>query len=94
MEIKFKPVINYDGQEMKDSMKTVLVNALNHREQNEKVSVEKSIKIFNASKKIMKATDKVDLDIDTMKTIKDNLPNCYMPVVAGQVLQMLEPNQE
>ena len=92
------PLKDYYGKPLKQGeqsldLKTVLIEALNYREQNVKITPIETMQIYNQSQKIVDSKDSVELDIDTLKKIKDNLSIVYHPIVAGQVISYLESLQ-
>lgn len=98
MLIKVNTVLkNMDGQVMKDNdgqgnaidatVKLAMVNAVLSPVQNEK-GIDK-LKKYELARKIHQA-DKVDLNEDDIKLIKERVGEIFPPIIVGQIYELLK----
>ena len=98
MKVDFSTELtNLNGETLKDgnnplTLKTICVNAVGGKYQDENLTVEQHVDRFMLASKIHKSNgDGLDLSSEEIVTIKKLLAkSAYIPIVVGQACQMLE----
>jgi len=89
-------VSNLDGTPIPDAdgkpttLRSIFCNVLTTQQQGETISGVEKVKRYNLATRIY-SSDEIDLGIDDIKLLRDLVADGYVPLVVGQVWNILDP---